>query len=149
MQPHHGSVSDVRRRAGMKVIDRKHEEDWLEQMDTTLIFVCLTFIDLSVQAALFASFLSVFLIKLLSRLESDPMNTIQDVLIYQTQMMRNSSLGPYVLADVSPPEHTIGVNALFYAGPRVMHLAVFIMLIKSWVHECLRATTIPTREQNP
>jgi hypothetical protein len=91
---------------------------------------------LVVQAALFAGFLSAFLIELLRRLEPDPMDIIQDVLIYQTQMMRNSSLGPYVPADFSPPEHIVVVNALFYASLGVMILAAFIaMLVKSWVRE--------------
>ena len=64
------------------------------------------------------------------------MDTIQDVLIYQTQMMRNSSLGPYVPADFSPPEYIVVVNALFYASLGVMILAAFIaMMIISWVHE--------------
>jgi len=75
------------------------------------------------------------------------MDIIQDVLIYQTQMMRNSSLGPYVPAEFSPPDHIVVVNALFYASLGVMILAAFIaMLIKSWVHEFdrgLRALSIP------
>ena len=29
----------------MEVIDREREKEWLEQMDTILIFVCLTLID--------------------------------------------------------------------------------------------------------
>jgi len=96
---------------------------------------------------LFAGFLSAFLIELLGRLEQDPLDVVQDVLIYQTQMMRNSSLGPYVPADFSPPEHIVVVNALFYASLGVMILAAFIaMLIKSWVREFdrgLRAMSIP------
>ena len=64
------------------------------------------------------------------------MDIIQDILIYQTQMMRNSSLGPYVAPEFSPPEHIVIVNALFYASLGVMILAAFIaMLIKSWVRE--------------
>jgi len=64
------------------------------------------------------------------------MDIIQDVLIYQTQMMRNPSLGPYVPADFSPPEYIVVVNALFYASLGLMLLAAFIaMLIKSWVRE--------------
>ena len=100
-----------------------------------------------VQAALFAGFLSAFLIELLGRLEPDPMDIIQDVLIHQTQMMRNSSLGPYVPLEFSPPEHIVIVNALFYASLGVMILAAFIaMLIKSWVREFdrgLRAMSLP------
>ena len=75
------------------------------------------------------------------------MNTIQNVLIYQTQMMRNSSLGPYVLADFSPPDYIIVVNSLFYASLGIMLLAALIaMLIKSWVREFdrgLRAMSVP------
>ena len=99
------------------------------------------------QAGLFAGFLSAFLIELLGRLEQDPMDIIQDILIYQTQMMRNSSVGPYVPADFSPPEYIVVVNVLFYASLGVMLLAAFIaMLIKSWVREFdrgLRAMSIP------
>jgi hypothetical protein len=91
--------------------------------------------------------MSAFLVELLGRLEQDPMDIIQDVLIYQTQMMRNSSLGPYVPPDFSPPEHIVVVNGLFYASLGVMILAALIaMLIKSWVREFdrgLRAMSLP------
>jgi len=136
----------------MTIIDRERKEEWLEQMDTILIFVCITSFRrqpelMSCQAALFAGFLSSFLIELLGRLEPDPIDTIQDVLIYQTQMMRNSSLGPYVAPEFSPPEHIVVVNALFYASLGVMILAAFIaMLIKSWVREFdrgLQAMSLP------
>jgi len=136
----------------MAIIDREREKEWLEQMDTILIFVGRTSFRrqpelMNCQAALFAGFLSSFLIELLGRLEPDPMDTIQDVLIYQTQMMRNSSLGPYVAPDFSPPEHIVVVNALFYASLGVMILAAFIaMLIKSWVREFdggLQAMSLP------
>ena len=99
------------------------------------------------QAALFAGFLSAFLIELLGRLEQDPIDIIQDILIHQTQMMRNSTLGPYVPPEFSPPEHIVIVNALFYASLGMMILAAFIaMLIKSWVREFdrgLRAMSLP------
>jgi len=151
MWPHHGTLSN-RQTLGMEIIDREREKEWLEQMDTILIFVCLTPLWcqpelMGCQAALFAGFMSAFLIELLGRLEPDPMDIIQDVLIYQTHMMRNSSLGPYVPADFSPPEHIVIVNALFYASLGVMLLAAFIaMLIKSWVREFdrgLRAMSVP------
>lgn len=50
-----------------------------------------------------ASFLSTFLIELLSSLQPDPMEAIQDILIRQTYMMRNSSVGSYVPPSFSPP----------------------------------------------
>jgi len=125
----------------MEIVDREREKEWLEQMDTILIFVCLTSLCrqpelIGCPAALFAGFISAFLIELLGRLEPDPIDITQDVLIYQTQMMRNSSLGPYVPPVFSPPEHIVIVNALFYASLGVTLLAAFIaMLIKSWVRE--------------
>ena len=91
---------------------------------------------LGLQAGLFAAFLSAFLIELLSRLEEDPKDVIQDILIYQTLMMRNASLGPYEPSTFSPPNHIVAVNALFYASLSLMLLAAFIaMLIKNWVRE--------------
>ena len=75
------------------------------------------------------------------------MDIIKDVMIYQTHMMRNSSLGPYVPADFSPPDYLVLVNALFYASLGLMILAAFIaMLIKGWVREFdrdLRALSVP------
>jgi hypothetical protein len=96
---------------------------------------------------LFAAFLSAFLIELLGRLEEDPADVIQDILIYQTLMMRNTSLGPFEPSTFSPPSHIVAVNALFYASLSLMLLAAFIaMLIKNWVREFdrgLRGMSIP------
>ena len=65
----------------MEIIDREREKEWLEQMDTILIFVGLTSLRrrpelMCCQAALFAGFLSAFLIELLGRLEQDPIDII-------------------------------------------------------------------------
>jgi Family of unknown function (DUF6535) len=96
---------------------------------------------------LFAAFLSAFLIELLSRIEQDPTDVIQDILIHQTLMMRNASLGPYISSTPSPPGYIIIVNALFYGSLGVMLLAAFIaMLIKNWVREFdrgLKGMSIP------
>jgi len=40
IQPHHQQSPNTRT-AGMEIIDREREKEWLEQMDTILIFVCL------------------------------------------------------------------------------------------------------------
>ena len=41
-QPHIGThVFNARARTGMAVVDRERENEWLEQMDTILTFVCL------------------------------------------------------------------------------------------------------------
>jgi hypothetical protein len=41
MQPRHDTLFNLRT-PGMEIIDREREKEWLEQMDTILIFVCLT-----------------------------------------------------------------------------------------------------------
>ena len=87
--------------------------------------------------------MSAFVIELLGRLEPDSV----DVLIHQTKMMRNSSLGPYDPTEFDPKPHFVVVNALFYASLGVILLAASIaMLIKSWVREFdrgLQALSIP------
>ena len=72
----------------MEVIDREREKESLEQIDATLIFVCLAF----------------FVFRL-------------EVLIYQTQMMRNSGLEPYVPA--IPTSKSMVVSRLLFTplGP--------------------------------
>ena len=40
-QPHRDKSSNMRN-VGMNIIDREREKEWLAQMDTILIFVCLT-----------------------------------------------------------------------------------------------------------
>ena len=44
-QPHGGTVFNAIVRIGMAVVDRERGKEWLEQMDTILIFVCLALFD--------------------------------------------------------------------------------------------------------
>jgi len=39
IQPHDNQPPNTRN-AGMEIIDREREKEWIEQMDTILIFVC-------------------------------------------------------------------------------------------------------------
>ena len=88
------------------------------------------------QAALFASFLSTFLIETLSLLQPDPLDAIQDILLYQTLVMQNSTSGPYVASVFSPPPYAVAVNALFFASLGVVLIAAFLcMLVKGWIRE--------------
>ena len=89
-----------------------------------------------IQAALFASFLSTFLIQTLSLLQPDPLGAIQDILLYQTLVMQNSTSGPYVTPVFSPPPYAIAVNALFFASLGIVLVAAFLcMLVKGWIRE--------------
>ena len=89
-----------------------------------------------IQAALFASFLSTFLIQTLSLLQPDPLGAIQDILLYQTLVMQNSTSGPYVAPVFSPPPYAVAVNALFFASLGIVLVAAFLcMLIKGWIRE--------------
>ena len=40
IQSYHDKSVDIRN-TGMEIIDREREKEWLEQMDTILIFVCI------------------------------------------------------------------------------------------------------------
>ena len=130
----------------MEIIDREYgRERFEEQMDTVLVFVCHTCFCVWVKLIscpgcgihiFLGALLGTFRIDLHHRLDTDPANLIQDVLIHQMQMMRNLGLGPYVPPDFSPPAHIIIVKTLFYASLGFMFLASFFaVLIKSWVRE--------------
>ena len=41
MHPHHDTLFNITT-TGTEIIDREREKEWLEQMDTILIFVCST-----------------------------------------------------------------------------------------------------------
>ena len=90
----------------------------------------------TIQAALFASFLSTFLIQTLTLLQPDPLDAIQDILLYQTLVMQNSTSGPYVASVFSPPPYAVAINALFFASLGIILVAAFLcMLVKGWIRE--------------
>jgi Family of unknown function (DUF6535) len=89
-----------------------------------------------IQAGLFAAFLSAFLIETLGRLEEDSTATLLDVMIYQTQMMRNDTLPPYHHEPFTPSPRIIVVNTLFFASLTLILVVAFIsMLVKGWTRE--------------
>ena len=72
----------------------------------------------------------------MGRLVEDPSETVRDVLIYQTQMMRNNTLGPFVPQPFIPPPSIITVNILFFSSLAVILVAAFIaILVRSWIRE--------------
>lgn len=88
------------------------------------------------QAALFASFLSAFLIDTLSQLREGPLEAIQNILLYQTLVLQNRTTGPYVPPVFTPPRGVVAVNTLFFASLGVVLVAAFLcMLIKGWIRE--------------
>ena len=88
------------------------------------------------QAGLFAAFLSAFLIDTLGRLEEDSTATLLDVMIYQTQMMRNETLPPYHREPFTPSPQIVAVNMLFFASLTLILIVAFIsMLVKEWIRE--------------
>ena len=85
---------------------------------------------------MFAALLAAFLIETLSRLEEDPTATLLEVMIYQTQMMRNDTLPPYHRAPFAPSPQIVAVNALFFASLALILVVAFIsMLAKGWIRE--------------
>jgi hypothetical protein len=111
-------------------------------MDTILIFVRRMRIRVIIklihtcQSGLYAAFLSAFLIETLGRLEEDPAETTRDVLIHQTRMMRNTTLGPFEPQAFQPSESVVAVNVLLFASLAIILTAAFIsILIKGWIRE--------------
>ena len=122
--------------------DIRRERDVLEQMDTILVFVPpINFLFCPIltcarQSGLFAAFLSAFLIETLKRLEEDPSETTRDILIYQTLMMRNTTLGPFQPQPFEPPGHIVVVNILLFASLALILVAAFVsILVKGWIRE--------------
>lgn len=85
---------------------------------------------------MFAAFLAAFLIETLGRLEEDPTATLLEVMVYQTQMMRNETLPPYRRVPFTPSRQIIAVNVLFFASLALILVVAFIsMLVKGWIRE--------------
>ena len=92
--------------------------------------------DHSCQSGLYAAFLSAFLVDALGRLQEDPTETTRDILMYQTRMMRNATLGPFEPAPFEPPAYVGLVNILLFASLAITVVAAFIsMLVKGWIRE--------------
>jgi hypothetical protein len=111
-------------------------------MDTILIFVRRMCTHMTIklihacQSGLFAAFLSAFLIETLGRLEEDPAGTTRDVLIHQTRMMRNTTLGPFEPHAFQPSDSVVAVNVLLFASLAIILMAAFIsILVKGWIRE--------------
>jgi hypothetical protein len=111
-------------------------------MDTILIFVRrirthpIVRLIQACQSGLFAAFLSAFLIETLSRLEEDPAETTRDVLIHQTRMMRNTTLGPFEPQAFQPSDSVVVVNVLLFASLAIILMAAFMsILVKGWIRE--------------
>jgi hypothetical protein len=127
-----------------RIDDAEREREVTEQVDTQLIFVSHprsiktvfeNYYD-HTQAGLFAAFLSAFLIETLSRLEEDPTATLLDVMVHQTQMMRNETLLPYHRKPFSPSRQIVAVNVLLFASLALIIVVAFIsMLVKEWIRE--------------
>ena len=88
------------------------------------------------QAGLFAAFLAAFLIETLRRLEEDSTATLLDVMVYQTQMMRNETLPPYFRVPFTPSRKIVAANVLCFASLALILVVAFIsMLVKGWIRE--------------
>jgi len=86
---------------------------------------------------------------MLGRLEEDPSQTTRDILIYQTRMMRNATLGPYEPLPFEPPTSIVTVNILLFASLAILLVAAFIsILVKGWTRELSRGLkSIPVMKE--
>ena len=87
-----------------------------------------------IQAALFASILSTFLVEALGTLQQDPLDAIQNILFHQTLVIQNRTVEPYVAPTFSPPSYAVTVNALLFTSLSVVLVTAFLcMLVKGWI----------------
>jgi hypothetical protein len=85
---------------------------------------------------LYAAFLSVFVIEMLSRLEEDPSEMIRNILIHQTRMMWNATLGPFEPQPFEPSDSVMTVNILLFTSLATILMVAFIsILVKGWIRE--------------
>ena len=85
---------------------------------------------------MYARLLFTFLLDILERLEEDPSEIIRGILIHQTRMMRNATLGPFEPQPFDPPRHIRLTAALLFSSLAITLAAALIsILIKGWTQE--------------
>lgn len=137
--------------------DNSREVEWGALTDTILLFVSPFFLDEgryshTVQAGLFAAFLSAFLVITTPRLEPDNVELTLRAIVQLSHQLSNLSSAnsintPYDLPEFSPSSNITNINVLFYMSLSLILLAAFLsMAIKSWLHNFdrhMRAITSP------
>jgi len=106
-------------------VDRTREREWVESLDTMLVFT-----------GLFAAFLSAFIVDAMQSLQEDPTDVLKSTMLHLSLQMHNSSIGPFVPEPFTVPRSVAAVNILYFASLSLLVITASIaMTVKSWVRE--------------
>src|SRR5258706_977076 len=106
-------------------VDETREREWVEALDTMLVFT-----------GLFAAFLSAFIVDAMQNLQDDPTDVLKNTILHLSLQMHNSSVGAFVPEPFAVPHSVATVNILYFASlSLVIATAVVAMMVKSWVRE--------------
>ena len=123
------------------VDDNSREIEWQDLADTVLVFVCTDTLDdiwplIWFQDALFASFLSAFLVFLIPQLQPNSTDVAMDVLIHISQQLSNSTTPAFEPAAFQISSNAAVVNTLFFLSLALVLIDAFLaMLVKGWLQE--------------
>jgi hypothetical protein len=106
-------------------VDKTREREWVEALDTMLVFT-----------GLFAAFLSAFIVNAMQNLQEDPTDVLKSTILHLSLQMHNSSVGAFVPEPFTVPHSVTAVNILYFASlSLVIVTALVAMTVKSWVRE--------------
>ena len=107
------------------VVDQSREREWIEALDTMLVFT-----------GLFAAFLSAFIVDAMQNLQEDPTDVLKATMLHLSLQMHNSSIGAFVPEPFTVSYSVAAVNVLYFASLSLLIITAFIaMTVKSWVRE--------------
>lgn len=106
-------------------VDETREREWVEALDTMLVFT-----------GLFAAFLSAFIVNAMQNLQEDPTDVLKNTILHLSLQMHNSSVGAFVPEPFTVPHSVAVVNILYFASLSLLIVTAFVaMMVKSWVRE--------------
>lgn len=106
-------------------VDWTREREWVEALDTMLVFT-----------GLFAAFLSAFIVDAMQNLQEDPTDVLKSTMLHLSLQMHNSSIGAFVPEPFTVPHSVAAVNVLYFTSLSLVIITAFVaMMVKSWVRE--------------
>jgi hypothetical protein len=106
-------------------VDQTREREWVEALDTMLVFT-----------GLFAAFLSAFIVDAMQNLQEDPTDVLKSTILHLSLQMHNSSIGAFVPEPFTVPHSVAAVNILYFTSLSLVIITAFVaMMVKSWVRE--------------
>jgi hypothetical protein len=106
-------------------VDQTREREWVEALDTMLVFT-----------GLFAAFLSAFIVNAMQNLQEDPTDVLKSTMLHLSLQMQNSSVGAFVPEPFTVSHSVAAVNILYFTSlSLVIITALVVMTVRSWIRE--------------